>query len=90
MPVVHIPHERKLSFTNTAEPLADQADLLPTEMLKELQHLHGLNTHEEFQDIDDELEGLDTSGHDQNALYDLQCNTDEAAIWLARANMLCE
>lgn len=87
VPVIHIPHARKVSFTDTAEPLAYQADLLPTQMLAELQHLHGLNTHEEFQDVDDDLEGLNTE--DQNVEYDLQCNTDEAAIWLARAGMLC-
>lgn len=80
---------KSIHFTDTAEPLSYQADLLPTVMLAELQHLHGLNTHEEFQDVDDELEDLDCTGEDQNTAYDMEMLTDDAAKWLALAGMLC-
>lgn len=81
---------KSIHFTDTAEPLAYQADLLPTRMLAELQHLHGLNTHEEFQDIDCPFEedGLTvTDNPDQNFTYDAECNSDEAAKWLRMANI---
>jgi hypothetical protein len=56
-------------------------------MLNELQHLHGLNTHEEFADIDDELEDLTICDQDNNSTYDCEMNTDAAAVWLQAAHM---
>jgi hypothetical protein len=93
VPVVHIPHERKLSFKNTAEPLAYQAELLPTAILAELQHLHNINTCEgvDFDDVDDELEvdglTITQAGIDQNMVYDGICGNDAAAKWLRMAGM---
>ena len=90
MKVVHIPHERKLSFTDTAECLTTQTHLLPTRILAELQYLHGLNTHEEFKDVDCPFEedGLTvTNNPDQNFTYDAEMNSDAAAKWLRMAGL---
>jgi hypothetical protein len=75
----------KIAPTGTVEPRTDQIQFISTVMLAELQHLHGLNTHEEFNDIDDELEDLSVCNQDQNADYDCEMNTDAAALWLQAA-----
>lgn len=87
---MHIPHTKSPTFTNTAECLTTQTDLLPTKILAELQYLHGLNTHEEFQDVDCPFEedGLTvTDTPDQNTAYDAEMNTDETAKWLRMAGL---